>query len=248
PPSLVPSLRAALVEDAPADADEEDLGLVGSSPALRRVRELVRKAGPTDETVLVTGESGVGKELVARALHETSPRTKRPFLAINCAQAHRDLFDAELFGYVRGAFTGATQDRPGLFREADGGTLFLDEVGELPLEAQAKLLRVLETGTVRPVGGVREEPVNVRVIAATNRNLAEAAREGKFREDLLYRLHVLSIEIPPLRERREDIAPIALALLRRLGKERNRELRLEPSGLAELERYDWPGNVRELAN
>lgn len=247
-PSLVPYLRDALVEEAPADADEEDLGLVGSSPALRRVRELVRKAGPTDETVLVTGESGVGKELVARALHETSPRTKRPFLAINCAQAHRDLFDAELFGYVRGAFTGATQDRPGLFREADGGTLFLDEVGELPLEAQAKLLRVLETGTVRPVGGVREEPVNVRVIAATNRNLAEAAREGKFREDLLYRLHVLSIEIPPLRERREDIAPIALALLRRLGKERNRELRLDPAAIQELERYDWPGNVRELQN
>nr|PZM91917.1 MAG: hypothetical protein DIU72_08360 [Pseudomonadota bacterium] len=247
-PSLVPSRRDALVEEAPADADEEDLGLVGSSPALRRVRELVRKAGPTDETVLVTGESGVGKELVARALHETSPRTKRPFLAINCAQAHRDLFDAELFGYVRGAFTGATQDRPGLFREADGGTLFLDEVGELPLEAQAKLLRVLETGTVRPVGGVREEPVNVRVIAATNRNLAEAAREGKFREDLLYRLHVLSIEIPPLRERREDIAPIALALLRRLGKERNRELRLDPAAIQELERYDWPGNVRELQN
>src|SRR5690606_31418935 len=149
---------------------------------------------------------------------------------------------------VRGAFTGATQDRPGLFREADGGTLFLDEVGELPLEAQAKLLRVLETGTVRPVGGVREEPVNVRVIAATNRNLAEAAREGKFREDLLYRLHVLSIEIPPLRERREDIAPIALALLRRLGKERNRELRLDPAAIQELERYDWPGNVRELQN
>src|SRR5690606_20589948 len=148
-------------------------------------------------------------------LPETSPRTEKPFLAINRAQAHRGLFAAELFGYVRGAFAGATQGRPGLFREADGGTLFLDEVGELPLEAQAKLLRVMETGTVRPVGGVREEPVNVRVIAATNRNLAEAAREGKFREDLLYRLHVLSIEIPPLRERREDIAPIALALLRR---------------------------------
>jgi len=247
-PSLVPYLRDALVEEAPAAADEEDLGLVGSSAALRRVRELVRKAGPTDETVLVTGESGVGKELVARALHETSPRAKKPFVAINCAQAHRDLFDAELFGYVKGAFTGATQDRAGLFREANGGTLFLDEVGELPLEAQAKLLRVLETGTVRPVGGVREEPVDVRVLAATNRNLAEAAREGKFREDLLYRLHVLSIEIPPLRERREDIAPIALALVRRLGRERNRELRLDPTAIQELERYDWPGNVRELQN
>lgn len=247
-PSLLPYLEDAMVEEAAAEPDEADLGMVGKSPALARIRDLIRRAGPTDETILVTGESGVGKELVARALHQTSPRAKKPFVAINCAQAHRDLFDAELFGYVKGAFTGANQDRPGLFREAHGGSLFLDEVGELPLDAQAKLLRVLETGTVRPVGGVREEAVDVRVIAATNRNLAEAAREGKFREDLLYRLHVLAVEVPPLRERREDIGPIATSILARLGEERDRRLRLDPGGLAELERYDWPGNVRELTN
>jgi len=247
-PSLLPFLEDAMVDEAGPRPEDADLGMAGTSPALERIREFVRRAGPTDETVLVTGESGVGKELVARAIHQTSGRAKKPFVAINCAQAHRDLFDAELFGYVKGAFTGATQDRPGLFREANGGTLFLDEVGELPLEAQAKLLRVLETGTVRPVGGVREEPVNVRVVAATNRNLAEAARAGKFRDDLLYRLHVLAVEVPPLRERREDIGPIADALLARIGEQRGRSLRLEPSGLAELERYDWPGNVRELAN
>ncbi|WP_373048239.1 sigma-54-dependent transcriptional regulator [Vulgatibacter sp.] len=245
-PSLLP-----LLEDAVAHPHEEEaagnLGLAGNSAALGRVRELIRRAGPTDETVLVTGESGTGKELVARALHASSNRAKMPFVAFNCAQAHRDLFDAELFGYVKGAFTGATQDRLGLFREANGGTLFLDEVGELPEGAQAKLLRALETRSVRPVGGAREEPVDVRVIAATNRDLAEEVRSGRFREDLFYRLHVLSVGVPPLRQRKEDLAPIAKTLLVRCCGG-SRTVSLDESAVAELERYDWPGNVRELAN
>ena len=242
-PALVP-----LLEDAAAQKGDVhgDLGLAGVSPALERVRELIRRAGPTDETVLVTGESGTGKELVARALHAASRRSSAPFVAFNCAQAHRDLFDAELFGYVKGAFTGATTDRLGLFREADGGTLFLDEVGELPEGAQAKLLRALETRTVRPVGGAREEPVDVRVIAATNRDLSEEVRLGRFREDLFYRLHVLSIGVPPLRQRKEDLAPTARALLVRCCGDKT--ISLDESAVAELERYDWPGNVRELSN
>ncbi|AKU91124.1 sigma-54-dependent transcriptional regulator [Vulgatibacter incomptus] len=251
-PALLPLLEdaAAIRPEAPeaATTDAAALGMAGSSAALEKIRGRIRKAAPTDETVLVTGESGAGKELIARALHQESTRASGPFVAINCAQAHRDLFDAELFGYVRGAFTGASQDRPGLFREAAGGSLFLDEVGELPLTAQAKLLRVLETRTVRPVGGTREVPIDVRVIAATNRDLAAEVRSGAFREDLFFRLNVLSIEVVPLRERREDIEPIARHLLGRMRKEGGRELALDPDALAELLRYDWPGNVRELAN
>ncbi len=243
-PALVPLLEDAVAQQID---DGDDLGLSGTSAALERVRELIRRAGPTDETVLITGESGTGKELVARALHASSTRAKRAFVAFNCAQAHRELFDAELFGYVKGAFTGASNDRLGLFREADGGTLFLDEVGELPEGAQAKLLRALETRTVRPVGGAREEPVNVRVVAATNRDLAEEVRQGRFREDLFYRLHVLSIGVPPLRQRKEDLAPTARSLLVRCCGG-SRQVSLDDTAIAELERYDWPGNVRELVN
>lgn len=244
--ALLPLLEDAAVPAAAQEPNPGELGLSGGSALLERVRDLIRRAGPTDETVLVTGESGVGKELVARALHGCSQRAARPFVAFNCAQAHRDLFDSELFGHVRGAFTGAAHDRPGLFREARGGTLFLDEVGELPEGAQAKLLRALETRTIRPVGGGKEEPVDVRVVAATNRDLGLEVREGRFREDLFYRLHVLSIEIPPLRKRREDLEPIAKLLLSRASP--GRALELSPEAVGELSFYDWPGNVRELAN
>ena len=248
-PALLPLLEdAAASTHGRATSEAAELGMAGASAGLERTREKIRRAGPTDETVLVTGESGAGKELIARALHHESRRAKGPFVAINCAQAHRDLFDAELFGHVRGAFTGATHDKPGLFREAAGGTLFLDEIGELPLPAQAKLLRVLETRTVRPVGGSREEPIDVRVVAATNRDLATEVREGHFREDLFFRLNVLSIEVPPLRRRKEDIVPIARHLLGLMSKDRERPLVLGPEAAAELESYDWPGNVRELAN
>lgn len=248
-PALLPLLEdAAAASGAESTQDAAELGMAGHSAALERTRERIRRAAPTDETVLVTGESGAGKELIARALHRESPRAQGPFIAFNCAQAHRDLFDAELFGHVRGAFTGAVQDRQGLFREAQGGTLFLDEVGELPLSAQAKLLRVLETRTVRPVGGSKEEPIDVRVVAATNRNLREEVKKGEFREDLFFRLEVLAIHVPPLRDRREDIAPIARTLLARIEKERGRPLLLGEDAAEELSRYDWPGNVRELAN
>jgi DNA-binding NtrC family response regulator len=249
-PSLLPILHEALGEAA-GGADERpvgDLGMAGESPAIARVRDMVRRFGPTGEPVLVLGESGVGKELVARALHATSPWSRGPFVAFNCAQASRDLFDAELFGHVKGAFTGAVGDRPGLMREAHGGTLFLDEVGELPEPAQAKLLRALETGTIRPVGGTREEPVDVRVVAATNRDLAALVREGRFRRDLLFRIHVLAVPVPPLRERPGDLGPVARALLARVGCARGRRLAIAPAAIDALAGYDWPGNVRELFN
>lgn len=244
--ALLPLLEDASRPQAASPGEPGDLGMVGTSAPLERVRDLIRRAGPTNETVLITGESGAGKELVARALHACSERAGNSFVAFNCAQAHRELFDAELFGHVRGAFTGAAQDRPGLFREARGGTLFLDEVGELPEGAQAKLLRALETRTIRAVGATREEPVDVRVVAATNRDLATEVREGRFREDLFYRLHVLSIEIPALRKRKDDLEPIASYLLSRSAPDR--KLALSPGAVEELVSYDWPGNVRELAN
>ena len=222
--------------------------MAGESEALGRVREMIRRFGPTGEPILVLGESGVGKELVARALHAESGRHRGPFVAFNCAQARGELFDAELFGHVKGAFTGAVGDRPGLLREADGGTLFLDEVGELPEAAQAKLLRALETGTVRPVGGTREEPVDVRIVAATNRDLAALVRDGRFRKDLLFRLHVLAVPVPPLRTRKEDLGPIARALVTRIARARGRKLGIAAGAIELLGGYDWPGNVRELFN
>ena len=249
-PSLLPLLSDALGDEAGAAgaAPAGDLGMAGESAAIARVRDMVRRFGPTGEPVLVLGESGVGKELVARALHAESPRSRGAFVAFNCAQARGELFDAELFGHVKGAFTGAVSDRPGLMREAHGGTLFLDEVGELPEAAQAKLLRALETGSIRPVGGAREEPVDVRIVAATNRDLAALVREGRFRKDLLFRLHVLAVPVPPLRSRPDDLGPIAGALVARIGCARGKRLALAPAAADALAAYDWPGNVRELFN
>jgi len=223
--------------------------LVAKSPAMAPVLALVHRAAASDATVLVTGESGTGKEVVARAIHASSPRRERRFVAVNCGAIPENLIESELFGHVKGAFTGASTDRRGLFEEADGGTLFLDEIAELPLAMQVKLNRVLQERTVRRVGADAEHKVDVRVIAATNLDLRARVADGHFREDLFYRLNVLPIHLPPLRERREDIPPLAAYLLERRGARHSPA----PEGftaetLSALVRYDWPGNVRELEN
>jgi Nif-specific regulatory protein len=220
--------------------------LVGESAALRQVRRLIAMAANRPSTVLILGESGVGKELVAQALHEQSPRAKGPFVAVNCAAIAETLLEAELFGYRKGAFTGAEHDHPGLFQQADEGTLFLDEIGELSLECQAKLLRVLEGKGFRPVGASTEIQADVRVIAATNRNLEEAVREERFRQDLYFRLRVIPIPIPPLREHAEDIPALVEYFLDKLAVEWRRRVRLTEAALKRLQRYSWPGNVRQL--
>jgi DNA-binding NtrC family response regulator len=224
-------------------------GMIGDSPALREVLRVVRRAGPTDATVLVTGESGTGKEVVARALHAESRRRAGPFIAINCSALPGELIEAELFGHLKGAFTGADRDREGLFEAAHGGTLFLDEVGDLASPAQAKLLRVLEERQVTRLGGSRSIPVDVRVLAATNRPLERMCVEGSFREDLLYRLRVIGLHIPPLRERREDIPAIAVHFLADFAARHGRPTRaLSEAARRVLLAHDWPGNVRELRN
>jgi DNA-binding NtrC family response regulator len=224
-------------------------GLIGDSPELREVTRVIRRAGPTDATVLVTGESGTGKEVVARALHAESRRRAGPFVALNCSALPGELVESELFGHARGAFTGADRDREGLFEAADGGTLFLDEIGDLALPAQAKLLRALEERQVTRVGSTKPVPVDVRVVAATNRPLERMAAEGTFREDLLYRLNVVTLHLPPLRERRGDVLPLALHFLAEMGERHGRTL----AGFGEGARrallaHEWPGNVRELRN
>jgi len=223
-------------------------GMVGSSPALTRVLEAVRRAAPTRARVLITGESGVGKELVARAIHHSSKRADGPFVKLNCAAIPQTLVESELFGHERGAFTGADRRRLGRFERADRGTLFLDEIGEMPLEVQARLLRVLQEGELERVGGTATIPVNVRVIAATNRDLATEVREGRFREDLYYRLAVIPVEVPPLRGRKEDIPELAVHFLAASCEANELEDR-EWTGeaVAALQRHDWPGNIRELA-
>jgi DNA-binding NtrC family response regulator len=224
-------------------------GLIGDSPALRQVQSVVRRAAPTDATVLITGESGTGKEVVARALHAESRRGGAAFVAINCSALPGELIESELFGHLRGAFTGADRDRVGLFEAAGGGTLFLDEVGDLAAPAQAKLLRALEERQVTPVGGTKPVPVDVRVVAATNRPLEQMAAEGTFREDLLYRLSVIGLHLPPLRERREDIPAIAAHFLAFFAERHARPTRaLSEAARRILLAHDWPGNVRELRN
>ncbi|RKY65066.1 MAG: hypothetical protein DRP99_00905 [Candidatus Latescibacterota bacterium] len=226
-------------------ARREGLLVGGRSPAMRKVLELIDKVAPTDATVLVLGESGTGKELVARRIHHTSPRRDKPLVAVHCATFPENLLESELFGYERGAFTGATRRKVGHFEYADGGTIFLDEVGELPASVQAKLLRFLQERQFTRLGGVEPVRVDVRVIAATNRDLEREVREGRFREDLFYRLNVFPIELPPLRERREDIPLLVEHFLR----QRNRPPDvISPEAMEALLAYDWPGNVRELEN
>ncbi len=223
--------------------------LVGRSPAMAEVERWIEKVAPVETTVLVSGESGTGKELVARAIHGAGPRRDGPFVAVNCAALPRELFESELFGHVRGAFTGAHRDRPGYFELARGGTLFLDEVSELPLDLQPKLLRAIEQAEVLPVGGDRTVPTDLRILAATNRRLEREIDEGRFREDLYFRLRVVEIVLPPLRERREDIPLLAEHLVHRLNRRlKRRLLGVEPDAVQALMAAPWRGNVRELEN
>ncbi len=222
---------------------------VGNSPAFTRMLDRVHQIAGTTTTVLVTGETGTGKELVARRIHALSARTAKPFVAINCSAVPAALLESELFGYERGAFTGAVDRKQGLFESADGGTLFLDEIGEMPLELQAKLLRVLQEGEVRRLGSTTPTTVDVRIVAATNRSLRSMVKEGTFREDLFYRLNVVPIELPPLRERRADIPLLAASFLSRMAQRHGRpESRLAPDALELLLAYGFPGNIRELEN
>jgi DNA-binding NtrC family response regulator len=222
--------------------------IVGTTAALREVTKLIDRVAGTDSTVLIRGESGVGKELVARAVHRASLRAGRPFVVVDCASLHENLLQSELFGHEKGAYTGAVRLKHGLFEVADRGTIFLDEIGEVTLPLQVKLLRVLETGVFRHVGGTADVSVDVRVITATNRDLETMMRTGAFREDLYYRLNVFSIPIPPLRERREDITQLVEHFIRSSGIVGKRDSRVSPDAMRVLEGYAWPGNARELQN
>ncbi len=223
--------------------------MVGTSPVMRRVFETIQTVAPTDVTVLITGESGTGKELVARAIHRLSPRSGSPFVAVNCPALPGNVLESELFGYVKGAFTDARQDRKGLFQEAEGGTLFLDEIGDLPHDLQAKLLRVLQEKEIKPLGQNRTVKVDVRVLASTNQDLGKQISEGKFREDLFYRLNVVSLHLPPLRERMEDLPILVNHFLKKHGPRLGKEgIRVAPEAMETLLSHDWPGNVRELEN
>ena len=223
--------------------------MVGESRAAQQMLDEIRRVAPYKTGVLITGESGTGKELVARTLHELSPRHDHPWVAINCSAIPHDLMESELFGYIKGAFTGATQNRLGRLEQAQGGTLFLDEIGDLDMSLQSKLLRVLQEREFSPVGSDQVRSVDVRFIAATNRDLKELVRAGRFREDLLYRLDVYSIVVPPLRDRRADISLLAQIFLRELAAETDKKVTaFTPAALAILERYGWPGNIRELRN
>lgn len=227
----------------------ETRNLVSGSPAMAQVLKLVEKIAPFDTTVLLSGPSGTGKSLLARTIHHNSPRAGRPLVEVNCGAIPETLLESELFGYKRGAFTGAHKDKAGLFSQAQGGTLFLDEVGELPLGLQVKLLHAVQEGRITPLGDTSAHPVDVRLIAATNRDLAEEVRTGRFRQDLYYRLNVFEISLPPLRQRGEDIPLLAQRFLDRAGERLGKTLEgLEPKAVRVLLAYDWPGNVRELEN
>src|SRR6478736_725799 len=223
--------------------------IIGQSPKMRAIYELIQTVAPQTSRVLITGESGTGKELVARAIHENSQRAQAPFITINCGAFPETLLESELFGYMKGAFTGANENRQGLFQAAHGGTLFMDEIGNMTLTMQVKLYRVLQEGKVRPLGSTEEIDVDVRVIAATNKDFEKEIAEGRFREDLYYRLSVIPIQLPSLRERREDIPLLARHFLERFRKSMEKPIAaISPEALRKLEAYDWPGNVRELEN
>jgi formate hydrogenlyase transcriptional activator len=229
---------------------EQNFGdIIGGSSGLQKVIQQVQLVAPTDATVLISGESGTGKELIARAIHDRSARSSRPLVKLNCAAVPESLFESEFFGHVKGAFTGALKDKPGRFELADGGTLFLDEIGEVPLAMQTKLLRVLQEQEFERIGDTRTRKVSVRVIAATNRDLRKEVDAGAFRRDLFYRLSVFPIQVPPLRERREDIAPLAAHFIKQSARRLNRaEPKVNQAALDQLTSYDWPGNVRQLQN
>ena len=224
-------------------------GLIGKDPQMQLVYQLIQDVAGSDVTVLIQGESGTGKELVARAIHRFSPRQEKPFVVINCSAYPATLLESELFGHEKGAFTGATRQKPGRFEQGDGGTVFLDEIGEIPLPAQIKLLRVLQTRRFERIGGEQTLTIDVRILAATNKNLKREVEKGNFREDLFYRLNVIPIMLPPLRERQNDIPWLSLHFLRRFAAEKGKDLRDISSGAMRLLLdYSWPGNVRELEN
>jgi len=236
------------VDEEPADAIDDYAGIVGSSEPMRSLFRMLERIKNSDATVLVLGENGTGKELVAKAIHSESRRAHLAFVATNCSAFNDNLLESELFGHRRGAFTGAVVDKPGLFQVADGGTFFMDEVGDMSPALQVKLLRVLQEGVFMPVGGTDTRKVDVRIVAATNRDLAEMVKTGRFREDLYYRLHVVSLKVPPLRDRKDDIHTLVAHFLRRLAERDNRTKVLTQRAVAQLMAHDWPGNVRELEN
>jgi transcriptional regulator with PAS, ATPase and Fis domain len=224
------------------------INMIGEHPSIIKVQEIIKRVAPTDATVLITGESGTGKELVARAIHTASSRVSRPFVPVNCAAIPENLLESELFGHVRGAFTGAHASRQGMFQLANHGTIFLDEVGELPLPLQAKLLRVLQDGEVRPVGTDHPVAVQVRVITATNKELSNLVEKGLFREDLFFRLQVIPIHLPPLRARRSDIPILTQHFLDKANNKHSLSVTISREAMIYLWEYDWPGNIRELEN
>ena len=249
--SALKTREAARHEEKPLSDAPVDLGdvMIGQSPAMQAVFKMIGRVSRSDAAVMITGESGCGKEVVARAIQRYSPRSTRAFVAINCAAIPESLLESELFGHEKGSFTGATAMRMGRFEQCDGGTLFLDEIGEMPMHVQTKILRVLQEGEFSRVGGNETLRCDVRIIAATNRNLEKEVDEGKFREDLFYRLNVVRIHLPPLRERPEDIRPLAQFFIQKIGRKKNNpRLRLSEEALARMESYNWPGNVRELEN
>jgi transcriptional regulator with PAS, ATPase and Fis domain len=230
------------------DLKEGGASVIAGDPLMQKLRELIQRAAPTDATVLITGETGTGKELVARTIHELSLRSNKTFVPINCAAIPQELLESELFGHARGAFTGAVSPRPGIFQLAKGGTLLLDEVGELPLPLQAKLLRVLQEREIRPLGADHPIPVDVRVIASTNKNLEEEVAKGAFRQDLFYRLQVIPIVVPPLRARRSDIPLLVHHFLEKTNRRYGVSVQISTEAMVHLWEYDWPGNVRQLEN
>jgi DNA-binding NtrC family response regulator len=224
-------------------------GTIFACEAMKAVVRTIRRVAPSDVSILITGESGTGKEVIADLIHASSLRSSGPLIKINCAALPRELIESELFGSVKGAFTGAHTDREGLFRQSEGGTLLLDELSEMPIDTQSKLLRVLQEKEVRPVGGRTSYKTDCRIIAATNRKVEDALRDGKLREDLYYRISAVSVHLPPLRERREDILPLAVSFLKRFAAQANRDIgSFSPEASDRLRAFDWPGNVRQLQN